>query len=164
MGKPEYPVTTAIRLLREKKVEFRPHMYDYEEHGGTGHSASALGVSEHEVVKTIVMATDEGKPLLMLMHGDREVSTKQLARVLNVKRVEPCDESTATRHTGYMFGGTSPFGTRHPLPVYVERSILDLQRLFINGGKRGFLVEINPADLRKALPVVEVSVATSFTS
>jgi Cys-tRNA(Pro) deacylase len=164
MGNSDYPVTTAIRLLREKNVEFRPHMYAYEEHGGTGHSASALGVSEHEVVKTIVMATDEGKPLLVLMHGDREVSTKQLARVLNVKRVEPCDESTATKHTGYVFGGTSPFGTRHPLPVYVERSIFDMQRLFINGGKRGFLVEINSADLRKALPVVEVNVATSFTS
>jgi len=164
MGNSDYPVTAAIRFLREKNVEFRPHVYFYEEHGGTGHSASALGVSEHEVVKTIVMATDAGKPLLVLMHGDREVSTKQLARILNVKRVEPCDESTATRHTGYIFGGTSPFGTRHPLPVYVERSIFDLQRLFINGGKRGFLVEINPADLRKALPVVEVNVATSITS
>ena len=164
MGNSDYPVTTAIRFLREKNVEFRPHVYVYEEHGGTGHSASALGVSEREVVKTIVMATDAGKPLLVLMHGDREVSTKQLARILKVKRVEPCDESTATRHTGYIFGGTSPFGTRHPLPVYVERSIFDLRRLFINGGKRGFLVEINPADLRKALPVVEVNVATSFTS
>jgi Cys-tRNA(Pro) deacylase len=110
------------------------------------------------------METDEGKPLLVLMHGDKEVSTKQLARALSVKRVEPCDESTASRHTGYVFGGTSPFGTRHPLPVYVERSIFELQRLFINGGKRGFLVEINPADIKKALSVVEVNVATSFTS
>jgi Cys-tRNA(Pro) deacylase len=164
MGRTDYPVTTAIRLLREKKVEFRQHLYEYEEHGGTAHSASALGVSEHEVVKTIVMVTDEGKPFLVLMHGDREVSTKQLARVLNVKRVEPCDEATGTRHTGYVFGGTSPFGTRHPLPVYAERSIFDLQRLFINGGKRGFLVEIIPADLMKALPVTEVDVAISFTS
>ena len=164
MGKPDYPVTTAIRHLRDKKVEFRPHMYVYEEHGGTGHSAKALGVSEHEVVKTIVMATEDGKPLLVLMHGDREVSTKQLARVLSVKRVEPCDESTATRHTGYVFGGTSPFGTRHPLPVYVEGSIFDLPRLLINGGKRGFLVEINPVDLRKALPVAEVNVAILPTS
>lgn len=164
MGKHEYPVTSAIRFLRDKKIEFRPHMYAYEEHGGTAHSASALGVSEHEVVKTIVMATDEGKPLLVLMHGDREVSVKQLARALKVKRIEPCDETTATKHTGYVFGGTSPFGSRHPLPVYVERSIFDLQRLFINGGKRGFLVEINPADLRKTLAVVEVDVATSFTS
>ena len=164
MGKPEYPVTTAIRFLREKKVEFWPHLYVYEERGGTAHSARALGVPEHEVVKTIVMATDEAKPLIVLMHGDREVSTKQLARLLNVKRVDPCDESTATRHTGYVFGGTSPFGTRHPVPVCVERSIFDLPRLFINGGKRGFLLEINPVDLRKALPVVEVDVATSFTS
>jgi Cys-tRNA(Pro) deacylase len=116
------------------------------------------------VVKTIVMATDEGKPLLVLMHGDREVSTKQLARVLNVKRIEPCDESAATKYTGYVFGGTSPFGTRQTLPVYVERSIFDLPRLFINGGKRGFLVEINPADLKSALPVVEVNVATVLTS
>jgi Cys-tRNA(Pro) deacylase len=164
MGKSDYPVTTAVRFLREKNVEFRPHMYTFEERGGTSHSASALGVPEHEVVKTIVMETDEGKPLLVLMHGDREVSTKQLARALNVKRVEPCDESTASKHTGYVFGGTSPFGTRHPLPVYVERSIFELQRLFINGGKRGFLVEINPADIRKALSVIEVNVATSFTS
>jgi Cys-tRNA(Pro) deacylase len=164
MGKPDYPMTTAVRLLLEKKVEFRPHMYVYEERGGTGHSAGALGVSEHDVVKTIVMATDKGKPVLVLMHGDREVSTKQLARVLNVKRVEPCDESTATRLTGYVFGGTSPFGTRHPLAVYVERTIFDLQRMFINGGKRGFLVEINPADLKKALSVVAVNVATSFIS
>jgi Cys-tRNA(Pro) deacylase len=164
MGKPDYPVTTAIRHLREKNVEFRPHVYTFEERGGTSHSANALGVSEHEVVKTIVMETDEGRPLLVLMHGDKEVSTKQLARALNVKRVEPCDESTASRHTGYVFGGTSPFGTRHPLPVYVERSIFELQRLFINGGKRGFLVEIMPGDIKKALSVVEVNVATSFTS
>jgi Cys-tRNA(Pro) deacylase len=163
MGKPDYPITTAIRHLRDKKVEFLPHVYAYEEKGGTGHSATALGVPEHEVVKTIVMETDERKPLLVLMHGDREVSTKQLARILNVKRVEPCDESTATRHTGYVFGGTSPFGTRHPLPVYVERSIFDLERMFINGGKRGFLVEIHPADLRKALQVAEVDVAISGT-
>lgn len=164
LGKPDYPVTTAIRLLREKKVEFLPHTYTFEEKGGTAHSASALGVPEHQVVKTLVMLTDEGKPLLVLMHGDQEVSTKQLARALNVKRVDPCDEATATKHTGYVFGGTSPFGTRHPLPVYVERSIFDLPRIFINGGKRGFLVEILPADLRKALPVVEVDVATSFSS
>ena len=163
MGKPEYPMTSAIRLLRDKGVGFQPHLYTYEEHGGTALSATALGVPEHQVVKTIVMETDERKPLIVLMHGDREVSTKQLARFMGVKRIEPCDEVTATKHTGYVFGGTSPFGTRHPLPVYVERSIFELPRLFINGGKRGFLVEIQPSDLRKALPVTEVDVAISTT-
>ena len=161
MGKPEYPMTSAIRLLRDKGVGFQPHLYTYEEHGGTALSATALGVPEHQVVKTIVMETDERKPLIVLMHGDREVSTKQLARFMGVKRIEPCDEASATKHTGYVFGGTSPFGTRHPLPVYVERSIFELPRLFINGGKRGFLVEIQPSDLRKALPVTEVDVAIS---
>lgn len=163
MAKPDYPMTTAVRVLLEKKVNFRPHLYTYEEHGGTKLSAQALGVPEHHVVKTLVMETEEKKPLLVLMHGDREVSTKQLARILAVKRVEPCDETAANRHTGYLFGGTSPFGTRHPLPVYVERSVLALPRIYINGGKRGFLVEIDPADLRKALSATEVDVAISPT-
>lgn len=161
MAKPEYPVTTAIRVLRDKKIEFQAHVYAYEEHGGTNLSAAALSVPEHEVVKTLVMQTEEKKPLLVLMHGDREVSTKQLARVTGAKRVEPCDEATAQRHTGYQFGGTSPFGTRHPLPVYAERTIFALPRIFINGGKRGFLVEIRPADLKKAFEVTEVEVAIS---
>jgi Cys-tRNA(Pro) deacylase len=161
MGKPEYPVTTAVRVLREKKIDFQPHEYTYEEHGGTKLSATALNVPEHEVVKTLVMQTEEKKPLLVLMHGDREVSTKQLARITGAKRVDPCDEATAQRHTGYQFGGTSPFGTRHPLPVYAERTIFALPRIFINGGKRGFLVEIRPADLRKAFEVTEVEVAIS---
>lgn len=159
MSKPDYPITPAIRILREKGIEFKPHLYVYEEHGGTSHSAAALGVPEHQVVKTIVMQTDERKPLLILMHGDREVSTKQFARFLGVKRVEPCDEAAATRHTGYLFGGTSPFGTRHPLPVYVEKTVFDLPNIYINGGKRGFLVEIAPSDLRRAFPVTEVEVA-----
>jgi len=163
MAKPDYPVTTAIRVLRDKKIDFQPHVYAYEEQGGTSLSASALNVPEHEVVKTLVMQTEEKKPLLVLMHGDREVSTKQLARITGAKRVEPCDEATGQRHTGYQFGGTSPFGTRHPLPVYAERSIFALPRIFINGGKRGFLVEIRPADLRKALEVIEVEVAISST-
>ncbi|MGA3243099.1 MAG: Cys-tRNA(Pro) deacylase [Bacteroidota bacterium] len=161
MAKPEYPVTTAVRILREKKIDFLPHLYTYEEHGGTNLSALALNVPEHEVVKTLVMQTEEKKPLLVLMHGDREVSTKQLARVTGAKRVEPCDETTAQRHTGYQFGGTSPFGTKHPLPVYAERTIFALPRIFINGGKRGFLVEIRPADLKKAFEVTEVEVAIS---
>jgi Cys-tRNA(Pro) deacylase len=163
MSKPEFPVTTAIRVLREKKIDFRTHLYTYEEHGGTGLSARALNVPEHEVVKTLVMQTSERRPLIVLMHGDREVSTKQLARLIGARGVEPCDEATAQRQTGYQFGGTSPFGTRHPLPVYVERTILSLPRIFINGGKRGFLVEINPADLRKAFDVTEVDVAISAT-
>jgi Cys-tRNA(Pro) deacylase len=163
MARTEFPMTTAIRALREKKIEFLPHLYTYEEHGGTKLSADALGVPEHEVVKTLVMETDEKKPLLVLMHGDREVSTKQLARLLGVKKVEPCDAPTAQRHTGYVFGGTSPFGTRQPLPVYVERSIFDLPRIFINGGKRGFLVEVDPVSLKKAVDITEVDVAISPT-
>ena len=159
MGRPDYPVTTAVRFLRDKGIEFRPHLYSYEDRGGTRISSTALGVPEHHIIKTLVFETDERKPLIVLMHGDREVSAKQLARLIGAKRVDPCDEVTALRHTGYMFGGTSPFGTRHPLPVYPERGILELRNIFINGGKRGFLVEINPLDLKKALPIVEVDVA-----
>ena len=155
----EYPVTPAVRLLREKKVEFEPHLYDYVERGGTRHSAEELGVDEHAVVKTLVMETDARKGLIVLMHGDREVSTKQLARTLNVKSVQPCEPATAQKHTGYLVGGTSPFGTRAKLPVYVERTIFELPKVYINGGKRGFLVEIEPRVLRELLPVTEVSVA-----
>jgi Cys-tRNA(Pro) deacylase len=164
MARSEYPVTTAVRLLREKKIEFRPHEYEYEEHGGTKLSANLLGVPEHQIIKTLVMETEERKPLLVLMHGDREVSTKQLARLIGAKHVEPCDAASALRHTGYVFGGTSPFGTRHPLPVYAERSIFSLPVIYINGGKRGFLVEIVPDDLRKAFSLTEVEVAISQTS
>jgi Cys-tRNA(Pro) deacylase len=155
----DYPVTPAVRLLRERQVEFVPHLYAYEERGGTRHSAEALGVDEHAVVKTLVLETDARKPLLVLMHGDREVSTKGLARTLNVKSVQPVEPATAQKHTGYMVGGTSPFGTRARLPVYVERTIFDLPKIYINGGKRGFLVEIEPQVLRELLPVTEVSVA-----
>jgi Cys-tRNA(Pro) deacylase len=155
----DYPITPAIRLLREKKISFIPHLYTYEEHGGTKASAVALNVDEHAVVKTLVMQTDERKPLIVLMHGDREVSTKQLARSLGVKRVEPCDAATAQKHTGYLFGGTSPFGTRTQIPVYAEATIFSLPKIYINGGKRGFLVEITSADLLMALPIHEVHVA-----
>jgi Cys-tRNA(Pro) deacylase len=155
----EYPVTSAVRLLREKKVAFEPHLYDYLERGGTHHSAESLGVDEHAVVKTLVMETDAHKPLVVLMHGDREVSTKQLARHLGVKSVQPCDFASAQRHTGYLVGGTSPFGTRVRLPVYVEQTIFELPRIYINGGKRGFLVSIDPKVLRDVLPVEEVEVA-----
>ena len=159
MPKVEYPVTTAVRFLRENSIPFIPHLYPYEEHGGTRASASALGIPEHQVVKTLVMETDRRKPLIVLMHGDREVSTKNLARIIGVKSIVPCDAATAQKHTGYMFGGTSPFGTRSPLPVYVEKSIFLLPSLYINGGKRGFLVQIPPDSLRATLPVTEVEVA-----
>ncbi|HYP01442.1 MAG TPA: Cys-tRNA(Pro) deacylase [Pyrinomonadaceae bacterium] len=155
----DYPVTPAVRLLREKKVEFEPHLYTYEERGGTRHSADALGVDEHAIVKTLVMETEGRKALVVLMHGDREVSTKNLARAIGVKSVQPCDPQTAQRHTGYMVGGTSPMGTRARLPVYVERTIFELPKIYINGGKRGFLVSIKPQDLRALLPVEEVEVA-----
>src|ERR671917_1124491 len=155
----DYPVTPAVRALRELGAEFEPHLYEYEERGGTRRSAEELGVDEHAVVKTLVLETDARRPLVVLMHGDREVSTKRLARRLGVKTVRPCDPAAAQRHTGYMVGGTSPFGTRARLPVYVERTIFGLPRIFINGGKRGFLVEIEPKDLRILSPLEEVEVA-----
>ncbi|MCA1592358.1 MAG: Cys-tRNA(Pro) deacylase [Acidobacteria bacterium] len=154
-----YPVTPAVRLLRERQVAFEPRLYDYEERGGTRHSAESLGVDEHAVVKTLVMETDSRKPLVVLMHGDREVSTKTLARTLGVKAVSPCDPATAQKHTGYVVGGTSPFGTKARMPVYVERTIFGLPKIYINGGKRGFLVEIEPRVLRDVLNVEEVEVA-----
>jgi Cys-tRNA(Pro) deacylase len=159
MGKPDYPVTPGVRFLRDNRIGFEPHLYTYEEHGGTASSASALGVPEHQVIKTLVFETELRKPLLVLMHGDREVSTKELARIIGVKRIEPCDAATAQRATGYVFGGTSPFGTRTVLPVYAEKSIFDLPRIHINGGKRGFLIEVNPAILKSVLHATEVEVA-----
>ena len=155
----EYPVTPAVRALREKRVDFEPHLYDYEEHGGTKHSAELLGVDEHSVVKTLVMETDAKKPLIVLMHGDREVSTKNLARHMGVKSVHPCDFAEAQKHTGYLVGGTSPFGTRTKLHVYAERTIFDLPKIYINGGKRGFLVSIDPKVLKEVLHAEEVEVA-----
>jgi Cys-tRNA(Pro) deacylase len=157
--KNDFPSTPAVHFLRAGKVEFKPHLYPWEEHGGTARAAEMLGVPEHHVIKTLVMETEAHKPLLLLMHGDREVSTKNLARALGAKHVTPCEVPVAQKHTGYTVGGISPFGTRAQLPVYVEASILALDRIYINGGRRGFLVEIDPADLRRALPVQEVSVA-----
>jgi Cys-tRNA(Pro) deacylase len=155
----DYPVTPAVRLLREKKVEFEPHLYDYEEHGGTRHSAEELGVDEHTVVKTLVMETEAKRPLIVLMHGDREVSTKNLARHLGVKSVHPCDFAQAQKHTGYLIGGTSPFGTRIHMHVYAERTIFELPKIYINGGKRGFLVSIDPKVLKDVLHAEDVEVA-----
>ena len=154
-----YPITPAVRFLRERMIEFVPHLYDYVEKGGTRESAKQLGVDEHAVIKTLVFETNEKKPLIVLMHGDREVSTKTLARMLGVKSVEPATSERASRWTGYQFGGTSPFGTQTALPVYVEKSILSLDKIYINGGKRGFLVEIKTILLRDVLEIAEVSVA-----
>jgi Cys-tRNA(Pro) deacylase len=159
MSKTDYPVTPAVRTLRDKKINFESHLYDYQEHGGTARSAVELGVDEHGVVKTLVMETDKREPLIILMHGDREVSTKELARAIGAKTVAPCKPDVAQKHTGYMVGGTSPFGTRRSLPVYVERTIFDLPKIYINGGKRGFLVSLDPQALKTALPVHEVAVA-----
>ena len=158
MEKTDYPVTPAVRLLREKRIAFEPHLYDYKERGGTAHSAAELQVPEHAVIKTLVMETDKREPLIVLMHGDLEVSTKTLARTVGVKTISVCDPAVAQKHTGYMVGGTSPFGTRRTLKVYVERTIFELPRIYINGGKRGFLVSIEPASLRRLLPVIEVGV------
>lgn len=155
----DHPVTPAVRFLREKKIDFVPHLYDYVEKGGAKESARQLGLDVHAVVKTLVLETNEKKPLVVLMHGDREVSTKNLARFLNVKSVEPVTPERASKLTGYLVGGTSPFGTRTKMPVYVEATILKLDRIYINGGKRGFLVEIEPGVLQSSLNAVEVSVA-----
>lgn len=151
--------TPAIHFLRKHDVPFTEHSYRYEEHGGTTVSARAIGVDEHTVIKTLVMEDERREPLLVLMHGDREVSTKQLARQAGRKSITPCDPAVARRHTGYLVGGTSPFGTRRPLPVYLEKSILDLHRVFINGGRRGFLVALAPADIERVLAPVIVEVS-----
>jgi Cys-tRNA(Pro) deacylase len=160
MQKPDHPKTNAIRCLEQAGIPFEVCLYAYEEHGGTRVSSRELGVDEHQVVKTLVMETDAKQPLVVLMHGDREVSTKQLARVLGVKSVRPCEPQVAQRHSGYLVGGTSPFGTRKSMPVYVEASILDLDRIYINGGHRGLLVRIDPKDISKAVDVTPVSVAS----
>jgi Cys-tRNA(Pro) deacylase len=159
MGKNNLSLTPAIRFLRQNRIPYKERLYRYEDRGGTRVGAEELGLPEHILIKTLVMQTDQKKVLLVLMHGDCEVSTKQLARFLGVRTVEPCDEKTSARHTGYVFGGTSPFGVRTPLPVYAEKSIFDLPSILINGGKRGFLVEIDPKYLRDALAATEVEVA-----
>ena len=152
------PVTAAIRVLRAAGVPFTEHLYRYEEHCGTRVSARELGVDEHAVVKTLVMEDDARAPLIVLMHGDLEVSTKRLARAIGCKHVEPCKPDVASRHSGYLVGGTSPFGLRKAMRVYVERTILDLPRIYINGGARGFLVGIAPADLVQVLNPMPVDV------
>jgi len=153
--------TPATQFLAKHGVRYTVHEYEYVEHGGTAVSSESLGVPEHEVVKTLVMEDEEKKPLIVLMHGDRMVSTKELARQSARKRIEPCTPESAQRHTGYQIGGTSPFGTRKSLPVFVERSILDLPAIYINGGRRGFLVRISTQDLVRVLKPTAVDVARS---
>jgi Cys-tRNA(Pro) deacylase len=157
------PVTAAVRVLRDHGVAFTHHPYDYEPRGGTAVSARELGVDEHAVIKTLVMQDDDAKPLIVLMHGDREVSTKALARLIGVKSIVPCDAVVADRHSGYQVGGTSPFGTRRRMPVYVERSITALPYVYVNGGRRGYLVGLAPADLVRVLAPTLVDVATTST-
>jgi len=158
MARQKIPVTPAIRLLKQQQVEFTPHLYNYEEKGGTEVSARELGIDEHLVIKTLVMEDENRAPLIVLMHGDREVSQKNLARQIGVKQVTPCPPKTADGLTGYQTGGISPFGTRKKLPIYIEKSILSLEKIYINGGKRGFLIEINPADLARVLQPAPVEV------
>lgn len=146
MPKTTYPVTNAIRALRAAGVPFQPYLYDYVERGGTKASAQALGVDEHLVVKTLVLEDDKKQPLIALMHGDLEVSLKNLARHLGAKTITPCSPQVADRHSGYQVGGTSPFGTKRRMPVYAQASIAELDEMYINGGKRGFLVQLAPAD------------------
>lgn len=151
--------TPATVFLKRHGVAYSEHEYDYVEHGGTEVSSRALGVPEHAVVKTLVMQDESAKPLVVLMHGDRKVSTKNLARQSGAKRIEPCRPEVAQRHSGYQVGGTSPFGSRKKLPVYLERSVLDLPKVYINGGRRGFLVGVAPAELMRTLAPTLVEVA-----
>ena len=151
----------AIRALRAAGVAFEPHLYPYEPRGGTRASSEALGVPEHDVVKTLIFETDRGDPLCILMHGDCEVSGKQLARVIGTKTVAPCAPDVADRHSGYQVGGTSPFGLRRKMPVYMQSTILQLPRIYINGGARGFLVAIDPRDAVRVLAPVLVDVAVT---
>lgn len=159
----DHPVTPAVRALRDAGVPFEPHLFEYVEKGGTRWSSAALGVDEHCVIKTIVLLADGKKPLVVLMHGDKSISTKTLARALGVKVVAPADPDEAHRLTGYLVGGTSPLGMKRDLPVYVEPSVLELPRLYINGGKRGFLVALTPADLQRAVTLTPVACATEKT-
>ena len=144
MARDKTPVTAATRLLKQSKVEFTLHLYNYEERGGTTVSARELGVDEHQVIKTLVMEDEQRKPLIVLMHGDQEVSTKELARSIGVKTITPCNPETALKQTGYQVGGTSPFATRKVMPIYIEKTITTLPLIYINGGKRGFLVSLMP--------------------
>lgn len=153
------PETPATRFLRQHKIAFSAHHYDYVEHGGTAVAAQALGVDEHCVVKTLIMEDERQQPLVVLMHGDRNVSTKELARQSGHKRIEACKPEVANRHSGYLIGGTSPFGLRKAMPVYVETSIMDLDKIYLNGGRRGLLFGIDPAILPNLIPIKLINAA-----
>jgi Cys-tRNA(Pro) deacylase len=159
MAKEPASVTPAIRFLRKHEVTFTLRPYKYEERGGTEVASRELGVDEHRVIKTLVMENEKKTPIIILMHGDREVSTKELARTLGVKLIQPCDPATANRHTGYLVGGTSPFGTRKQIPVYIEKTILDIPLIIINAGKKGLLAEMATADILHVLKPTPVNVA-----
>ena len=154
------PMTQALRVLRAAGVEFETHEYAYVEKGGTAASSAALGLSEHQVIKTLVLEDDTKEPLIALMHGDKQVSTRNLARQIGVRSVQPCKPEVADRHSGYQVGGTSPFGTRRAMKIYMERSILELGRIWINGGRRGLLVSLDPKEAARVLQPVLVDVAT----
>jgi Cys-tRNA(Pro) deacylase len=153
------PSTNATRLLRQAGVAYTEHLYRYEEHGGTAVSARELGVPEHAVIKTLVMEDEKGAPLIILMHGDREVSTRELARQVGAKAIHPCKPEVASRHSGYLVGGTSPLGTKKALPVYAEASLFELERIYLNGGSRGFLVGLAPGELERVLSIQRVQAA-----
>ncbi len=159
MVKDEYPITLAVRELKQKGINFAPYIYSYEEKGGTRQTARELNIDEHAVVKTLVFEDETGRAFIVLMHGDREVSQKELARIRGCKRIEPCDTAKAMKATGYQFGGTSPFGTKTRMEVYAEKSILSLDKIYLNGGKRGFIIALTPSDLEKALEITEIEVA-----
>lgn len=159
MARERLPVTAAIRALREAEIEFTAHPYNYEEHGGTEVCARELKVDEHAVIKTLIMEDEKKEPLVVLMHGDRKVSTKELARVAGAKSISPCSPETANRHSGYVVGGTSPFGTRRQMPTYMEGTILELPRIYINGGRRGLLIGMSPRDALALLKPTLVAVA-----
>src|SRR6478752_2507561 len=151
--------TPATAFLAKHGVTYTEHEFEYVEHGGTSHSSASMGVPEHAVIKTLVMENERAEPLIVLMHGDRKVSTKELARQAGAKRIVPCKPEVATRHSGYLIGGTSPFGTRKAMPIYLERSVLDLPRIYINGGRRGYLLGMDPGVLTRLIAPVLVDVA-----
>lgn len=159
MAKEKPPVTPAVRFLREASVAYTDHLYPYEEKGGTASSARALNLDEHTVIKTLIMETDLKEPLIMLMHGDCQVSIRELARSIGARSVQPCLPEVANRHSGYLVGGTSPFGTRRAMPVYLEDTVMALDRIYLNGGKRGYLVGMAPSNLIKTLHPTLVHVA-----
>ena len=159
MAKRKQPVTPAIRQLRQNNIPFEGHLYDYVEGGGTGRFSEETGADEHQVIKTLVMQDDENKPLIVLMFGDKQVSTKELARQIGARSVQPCEPKIAERHSGYQIGGTSPFGTRHDMPVYYEAAIEKLPIIYINGGKRGYIISMSSADMLRVLKPRPVEVA-----